>query len=163
VQGALGEAVGKLYVERHFPPTAKTRMDELVARLLQAYHHSITKLEWMTEATKAEALAKLAAFTPKIGYPEVWKDYSGLVIVPDDLVGNVLRVTEFALTDELSKLGGPIRTAMTPATTAPSVRSSVMRSVTASTTKARPATAKAGCATGGPTRTAPRSPRGRGP
>jgi len=109
VQGALGEAVGKLYVERHFPPTAKTRMDELVARLLQAYHHSITKLEWMTEATKAEALAKLAAFTPKIGYPEVWKDYSGLVIVPDDLVGNVLRVTEFALTDELSKLGGPIR------------------------------------------------------
>jgi putative endopeptidase len=119
VQGALGEAVGKLYVERHFPPSAKTRMDELVSRLLEAYHASITKLEWMTEATKAEALAKLAAFTPKIGYPEVWKDYSGLLIVADDLVGNVLRVTEFALTDELSKLGGPIRTwewLMTPQT-----------------------------------------------
>jgi len=109
VQGALGEAVGKLYVERHFPPSAKTRMDELVARLLEAYQHSITQLDWMTEDTKAEALAKLAAFTPKIGYPEVWKDYSGLVIVPDDLVGNVLRVTEFALADEFSKLGGPIR------------------------------------------------------
>lgn len=109
VQGALGEAVGKLYVERHFPPSAKTRMDELVARLLEAYQHSITRLDWMTEDTKAEALAKLAAFTPKIGYPEVWKDYSGLVIVPDDLVGNVLRVTEFALADEFSKLGGPIR------------------------------------------------------
>jgi len=109
VQGALGEAVGKLYVERHFPPSAKTRMDELVARLLEAYHASISKLDWMTEATKAEALAKLAAFTPKIGYPEVWKDYSGLVVEADDLVGNVLRVTEFALADEFSKLDGPIR------------------------------------------------------
>lgn len=109
VQGGLGEAVGKLYVERHFPPTAKTRMDELVARLLEAYHASISTLDWMTEQTKAEALAKLAAFTPKIGYPEVWKDYSGLVIVPDDLVGNVLRITEFALADELAKLTGPIR------------------------------------------------------
>ena len=109
VQGGLGEAVGKLYVERHFPPTAKTRMDELVARLLEAYHASISNLDWMTEPTKAEALAKLAAFTPKIGYPEVWKDYTGLQIVPDDLVGNVLRITEFALADELSKLTGPIR------------------------------------------------------
>jgi Predicted metalloendopeptidase len=119
VQGALGEAVGKLYVERHFPPAAKTRMDELVARLLEAYRNSITALDWMTGATKAEALAKLAAFTPKIGYPEVWKDYTGLVVAADDLVGNVLRVTDFAVTDELSKLNGPIRTwewLMTPQT-----------------------------------------------
>ncbi|PFG17051.1 putative endopeptidase [Propionicimonas paludicola] len=119
VQGALGEAVGKLYVERHFPPSAKSRMDELVGRLLEAYHTSISQLDWMTEDTKAEALAKLAAFTPKIGYPEVWKDYSGLVVVPDDLIGNVLRVTDFALADELGKLGGPIRSwewLMTPQT-----------------------------------------------
>ena len=119
VQGGLGEAVGKLYVERHFPPTAKTRMDELVARLLEAYHASISNLDWMTEPTKAEALAKLAAFTPKIGYPEVWKDYTGLQIVPDDLVGNVLRIAEFALADERSKLTGPIRKCewlMTPQT-----------------------------------------------
>lgn len=109
VERTLGEAVGKLYVERHFPPTAKQRMDVLVANLLEAYRHSITKLDWMTEPTRAEALAKLANFTPKIGYPDVWLDYSKLTIVPGDLVGNVLRAAEFHTEDELSKLGGPIR------------------------------------------------------
>ncbi|HQA76818.1 MAG TPA: M13-type metalloendopeptidase [Propionicimonas sp.] len=109
VERSLGEAVGKLYVERHFPPAAKERMDELVANLLAAYRESITKLDWMTDATRAEALLKLANFTPKIGYPTVWLDYSGLAIDPRDLVANVLACAEFHTTDELSKLGGPIR------------------------------------------------------
>ena len=109
VERNLGEAVGKLYVERHFPPAAKERMDGLVANLLLAYQHSIAKLEWMTEATRTEALAKLANFTPKIGYPERWQDYSALVIQPGDLVGNVLRSADFHTSDELGKLGGPIR------------------------------------------------------
>lgn len=119
VERTLGEAVGKLYVERHFPPVAKERMDALVANLLEAYHRSITALEWMTDATRAEALTKLANFTPKIGYPDRWKDYSGLEVRPGDLVGNVLRAAEFATADELGKLGGPIRTwewLMTPQT-----------------------------------------------
>ncbi len=109
VERTLGEAVGKLYVERHFPPAAKHRMDELVANLLVAYRQSITELDWMTEPTRAEALAKLDRFTPKIGYPEKWLDYSALRIEPDDLIGNALRAAEFHTADELGKLGGPIR------------------------------------------------------
>ncbi|MGC3956367.1 MAG: M13-type metalloendopeptidase [Propionicimonas sp.] len=109
VERFLGEAVGKLYVEQHFSPVAKQRMDELVANLIQAYRSSISRLDWMTEATRAEALAKLERFTPKIGYPEIWKDYSGLETRPDDLLGNVLRAAEFSFDDEVSKLGGPIR------------------------------------------------------
>ncbi|MGV8909133.1 MAG: M13 family metallopeptidase [Propionicimonas sp.] len=109
VERTLGEAVGKLYVEQHFPPSAKQRMDVLVANLLAAYRNSITKLDWMTEATRAEALAKLARFTPKIGYPEKWLDYSALVTDGRELVGNVLRAAAFHTADELGKLGGPIR------------------------------------------------------
>ena len=115
----LGEAVGKLYVDLHFPPAAKGRMDHLVANLLLAYRNSITALDWMTDSTRAEALTKLANLTPKIGYPDVWKDYSGLEIRPGDLIPNVLRAAEFLTDDELSKLGGPIRTwewLMTPQT-----------------------------------------------
>ena len=80
VEGALGEAVGKLYVERHFSPVAKERMDELVANLIEAYRRSITELDWMTEETKAKALDKLAKFRPQIGYPGKWRDYSALEI-----------------------------------------------------------------------------------
>ena len=109
VERFLGEAVGRLYVEQHFSPVAKQRMDELVANLIRAYRESITTLDWMTDATREEALAKLARFTPKIGYPDIWKDYSGLEIVPGDLVGNVLRAAAFSFDDEVSKLGGPIR------------------------------------------------------
>ncbi len=119
VERNLGEAVGKLYVAQHFPPAAKERMDELVANVLAAYHDSIQDLDWMGPETRAEALTKLANFTPKIGYPDRWKDYSELVIVPTDLFGNVLRAAEFSATDELSKLGGPIRAwewLMTPQT-----------------------------------------------
>ncbi|MBN9104196.1 MAG: peptidase M13 [Propionibacteriaceae bacterium] len=109
VEGSLGEAVGKLYVERHFPPAAKARMDALVGNLLEAYRRSISQLDWMTEDTRSEALTKLANFTPKIGYPERWQDYSTLTIEPGDLLGNVLRAADFHAADELSKLGGPIR------------------------------------------------------
>ena len=108
VNGALGEAVGKLYVAEHFSPTAKARMDELVANLLDAYRDSIENLEWMTEGTRAEALKKLSGFTPKIGFPEKWKDYSALEIRGDDLVGNVVRTTQFAVDELARKAGQPV-------------------------------------------------------
>ena len=109
VEDALGEAVGKLYVERHFSPVAKERMDALVANLVEAYRRSITDLDWMTPDTKAEALDKLGKFIPKIGYPSQWKDYSGLAISADDLIGNRVRATEWAHDFEWGKLGGPIQ------------------------------------------------------
>ncbi len=109
VEGVLGEAVGRIYVERHFSPTAKERMDELVANLIEAYRRSITELDWMGEATKAEALTKLANFTPKIGFPDQWRDYSGLVVVPDDLLANVLASVAFDLDYQLAKIDQPIQ------------------------------------------------------
>ncbi len=108
VEAALGEAVGKAYVERHFPPAAKLAMDELVANLVAAYRESIETLEWMSPETRERALAKLDAFTPKIGYPAVWRDYSELEIVADDLVGNVRRAHVYEHDRQLAKVGGPI-------------------------------------------------------
>ncbi len=108
VEAAMGEAVGKVYVERHFPPAAKEAMDELVANLIEAYRQSISQLEWMTDATRARALEKLAAFTPKVGYPVKWKDYSALEVDPADLIGNVLRTNAWEHDRQLGKLGGPI-------------------------------------------------------
>jgi putative endopeptidase len=108
VSGAMGEAVGKLYVERHFPPEAKARMKELVDNLTAAYHENISNLDWMSPETRAKALEKLAKFTPKIGYPDVWRDYSKLEIRPDDLLGNVRRANAFENDRDFAKLGGPI-------------------------------------------------------
>lgn len=108
VEAALGEAVGKVYVERHFPPAAKDAMDGLVAHLIEAYRRSIRTLEWMTEETRERALAKLDAFTPKIGYPVRWKDYSDLEIDADDLVGNVRRAHVWEHDRQLAKVGQPI-------------------------------------------------------
>lgn len=108
VEGSMGEAVGKVYVERHFPPAAKAAMDELVANLIEAYRQSITALEWMSPATREKALAKLDAFTPKIGYPVKWRDYAALEIDAADLLGNVQRAAAFEHDRELAKLGGPI-------------------------------------------------------
>ncbi|WP_101952843.1 M13 family metallopeptidase [Mycobacterium sp. 3519A] len=108
VEGLMGDAVGKLYVERHFPPEAKARMDELVANLREAYRVSINELEWMTPETREKALAKLDKFTPKIGYPAKWRDYSKLVIERDDLYGNYRRGHEIESDRELAKLGGPV-------------------------------------------------------
>jgi putative endopeptidase len=108
VEGVLGEAVGRVYVERHFPPAAKAQMDELVANLVQAYRESISTLEWMTPTTRERALEKLEAFTPKIGYPVTWRDYSALAIVPTSLIANVRAANEFEFDRELAKIGGPI-------------------------------------------------------
>lgn len=108
VEGALGEAVGAQYVARHFPPAHKARMEELVAYLVAAYRESITTLDWMTDETKEKALAKLEAFTPKIGYPVRWRDYSALVVDAHDLVGNVRRAHAFEQDRELGKIGRPL-------------------------------------------------------
>lgn len=108
VEGALGEAVGQIYVERHFPPLAKARMDELVANLIEAYRQSISTLEWMTPATRERALEKLSAFTPKIGYPVVWRDYSALVVDSGSLIDNVRAANDFEFQRELAKIGSPI-------------------------------------------------------
>ncbi|MET0452189.1 MAG: M13 family metallopeptidase [Mycobacterium sp.] len=108
VENLMGDSVGKLYVERHFPPGAKARMDELVANLRDAYQLSISELEWMTPETRERALAKLDKFTPKIGYPVRWRDYSALVIDRGDLYGNYQRGNEVGYDRELAKLGGPV-------------------------------------------------------
>ena len=107
-EAALGEAIGKVYVERHFPPAAKEAMDGLVAHLIEAYRRSIASLEWMTAETRERALAKLEAFTPKIGYPVRWKDYADLEIVADDLIGNVRRANVWEHDRQLAKVGQPI-------------------------------------------------------
>jgi putative endopeptidase len=108
VEAALGEAVGKVYVERHFPPRAKEEMDVLVDNLIEAYRQSISSLEWMTPATRERALEKLEAFTPKVGYPVKWKDYSDLVVEASDLIGNVRRSNAWQHDQQLAKLGAPI-------------------------------------------------------
>ena len=108
VESVLGEAVGRIYVERHFPPAAKTAMDELVANLVEAYRQSIEQLEWMGPETRAKALEKLGKFTPKIGYPVKWRDYSALQIDSADLIGNVRAAGEFEFQRELGKIGKPI-------------------------------------------------------
>ena len=108
VEGALGEAVGEIYVAKHFPPAAKEKMDELVHWLIEAYRESITNLTWMTEETKKKALIKLSKFNPKIGYPNKWKDYSALVIDRNDLVGNINRASAWQLAKETAKIGAPL-------------------------------------------------------
>ncbi len=107
-EGAMGEAIGKIYVERHFPPEAKAEIDRLVANLLEAYRRSITTLEWMSPATREKALEKLDTFTPKVGYPVKWIDYSSLEVAADDLVGNVRRASVFEHDRQLAKVGQPI-------------------------------------------------------
>ncbi|BBZ11135.1 M13 family metallopeptidase [Mycobacterium branderi] len=108
VEGLLGDAVGKLYVQRHFPPEAKARMDALVDNLREAYRISIEGLDWMTPQTRQRALAKLDKFTAKIGYPAKWRDYSALVIDRNDLYGNYQRGYAVNHDRELAKLGGPV-------------------------------------------------------
>jgi putative endopeptidase len=108
VELSVGEAVGKIYVDRYFSPTAKERMDQLVANLIEAYRRSIADLDWMTAETKDSALDKLAKFRPHIGYPSKWRDYSALVITREDLIGNVMRVADFEVNRALKKIGEPI-------------------------------------------------------
>ncbi|MDQ1182738.1 MULTISPECIES: M13 family metallopeptidase [unclassified Rhodococcus (in: high G+C Gram-positive bacteria)] len=108
VQDLMGEAVGKLYVQKHFPADSRTRMQELVANLVEAYRRNISDLEWMSPETRTAALAKLDKFTPKIGYPDTWRDYSSLLIDPADVVGNYRRGYEAEYQRDLDKLGGPV-------------------------------------------------------
>ncbi len=108
VEGSVGESLGKLYVDAYFPPDSKKRMEQLVANLLATYRESIDEIDWMGSATKKEAQAKLATFTPKIGYPKRWLDYGAIEMRPGDLVGNVRRARAFEFRRGLNKLGKPI-------------------------------------------------------
>ena len=108
VESGLGEALGKLYVGKYFPVENKQRMQALVENLLAAYRQSIDKLDWMSDATKQAAQAKLSKFTVKIGYPDRWRDYAALQIKPDDLVGNVMRAQQFEYQRNINKLGKSI-------------------------------------------------------
>ena len=105
VEGALGEAVGQIYVDRHFGKQAKERMVGLVANLIQAYRIDIKALTWMSNETKEKAFVKLDKFTPKIGYPDKWRDYSKLTITQDDLIGNLAQIAKYSQDFEYAKIG----------------------------------------------------------
>lgn len=104
----IGESVGRVYVERHFPPEAKSRMEAMVRNLVDAFGAGIERLDWMTDETKARAEEKREKFNSKIGYPDEWRDYSALVVDRDDLVGNVRRGSAFEYDRQLAELGGPV-------------------------------------------------------
>lgn len=108
VEGAVGESLGQLYVKEYFPAESKKKMEVLVGNLMKAYSQSIDKLGWMSPATKVRAQEKLASYAVKIGYPNRWRDYSGLVVKTDDLVGNVIRSNQLDRRYELNHLGKPI-------------------------------------------------------
>ncbi|MEM9838166.1 MAG: M13-type metalloendopeptidase [Pseudomonadota bacterium] len=108
VSGSLGEAVGQVYVDRHFPSSSKAQMEELVANLREAFSMRLAKLDWMSDATKEEAQRKLEAFYPKIGYPNKWTDYSALELSADDPVGNIRAVRQFGFDENWAQLGQPI-------------------------------------------------------
>lgn len=107
-EGQMGEQMGALFVERHFPPEAKVQMDELVANLRLALAESLAENDWMTPATKEQAFAKLDSFTPKIGYPESFETYEGLEIRPGDPLGNRVRAAAWTQEKERARLGGPV-------------------------------------------------------
>jgi putative endopeptidase len=117
--GALGDDVSKLYVAKYFPPETKAAADQLVKNVIGAMDRRLDKLDWMGPETKAKAHAKLAAFTPKIGYPSQWRDMSGLIINGNDALGNAMRSARFEQAYQIGHLGGPIRRwewGMTPMT-----------------------------------------------
>lgn len=108
INGAMGEAVGQVYVQRHFPASHKREMENLVGHLLAAFKERLEKNAWMDETTRKEALVKLAAFEPRVGYPDVWTDYSSLQIKRDDLFGNQLALEAFHWQQQLDRLGKPV-------------------------------------------------------
>ncbi len=108
INGNMGELLGQLYVERHFQPEAKARMDTMIQNLTKAYEKSITELDWMSEETKQQALVKLSKFTPKIGYTDDWRDYSKMDISDGDLLGNIKSSAEFEYNRNLNKLDTPV-------------------------------------------------------
>jgi len=107
VQAALGEAIGREYVARHFSPESRARMETLVENLKTAFRMSIDELEWMSGDTKAEAQAKLATFGLKIGYPDKWRDYSALQVGADDPAGNLMRGNRFSYERSIARLDAP--------------------------------------------------------
>ncbi len=107
VNSAAGELLGKLYVAEHFPADAKRKINTLVENLRTAFGESIDNLDWMSAPTKAQAREKLAAFTAKLGYPDRWRDYAGLEVTEDDLLGNVMRANAFNYAHEVAKLSAP--------------------------------------------------------
>ncbi len=109
VNGSLGEAVGQVYVQKYFPPESKAKADELVRNLISAMDKRLNNLTWMAPETKLKARAKLAAFTPKIGYPDKFRDYTSLKVVKGDVLGNADRVAEFEYNRQLNKIGKPVR------------------------------------------------------
>ena len=108
VTGAMGEAVGKLYVAKYFTPATKAQADVLVKNLLTAMGTRLDALTWMSDETKAKAKAKLATYNPKIGYPKKWRDYSKLVVKAGDAWGNADRAAAFEYDRRLAKLGKPV-------------------------------------------------------
>ena len=108
VESAVSEALGQIYVERHFPPENKARMVTLVDNLIAAYGDAIDELDWMTPETKEAAHEQLATFRPKIGYPDTWRDYSGLRLHAGDLIGNVMAASAFEHDRNIAKLGSPV-------------------------------------------------------
>ena len=119
MNGALGEAIGQIYVERHYPPASNAQMNELIANLRAAFETRLAKLSWMDEATRQQALVKLAAFDPRVGHPKKWTDYSSLKIERGDLLGNVMRSGDFFTDLQLSRVPKPVDRdlwAMTPQT-----------------------------------------------
>ena len=105
IDGAVGEALGRLYVEQYFPPAAAARMSEMIANLRVVFRDRLSKLEWMGESTRRQALQKFDRFTEKVGHPKNFRDYSGLVIRRDDHLGNVLRANAFESARELARIG----------------------------------------------------------
>ena len=119
MNGALGEAIGQIYVQRHYPPASDAQMNELITNLRAAFETRLAKLSWMDDATRTQALAKLAAFDPRVGHPKKWIDYSSLNIDRGDLLGNVMRSGEFFTDLQLSRVPKPVDRdlwAMTPQT-----------------------------------------------
>ena len=108
VGGALGHAVGQIYVDRHFPPSSKEQMDGLVQNLTTAFEGRLQQLDWMDEETRERALRKLSTFEPRIGYPEIWDEYDGLEIRADDYFGNRIRMSEFSWAENLEDLSKPV-------------------------------------------------------
>jgi putative endopeptidase len=108
IDRSLGEALGQLYVGKYYPPEAEKRMSEMIKNLQVVMRERLQKIDWMTEATRQKALAKFDRFVPRIGHPEKWRDYSSVVIKPDDYFGNVRRAEAFEVKRRLSKLGQPV-------------------------------------------------------
>ena len=108
INGSLGEAVGQIYVERHFPPESKQQMEALVANLTEAFEERLNANEWMDEATKQQALVKLSTFEPRIGYTEKWTDYSDLQVEAGKLLENVMAVNKFQWKEQVDRLSGPV-------------------------------------------------------